>query len=375
MMGMNKIDHDLINVQRAADDLRRGLPVLVQAVEDGPHAPKALLVMAAEYANTDTLGFFDALAPNSFLMLTNNRALSLKVAGENWPVVRLNRPNWMTPADIVALADPTLDLANPMKGPYSRINHASEDTDIAAIKLAKLACLLPGLVAAEVESDPTDLMLTHGLSQAVAADILAADMNQATRLRQVASARVPLAGAENTQLVSFRPLSGGTEHIAIVIGDPARGAPVLTRIHSECFTGDLLASMKCDCGEQLRGAIRIIEEAGGGVLLYMAQEGRGIGLVSKLKAYNLQDQGYDTVDANTRLGFDADERIFAPAAEMLKALGFKAVRLMTNNPGKVAGLNECGVEVTERVPHAFAPNPHNEAYLATKKARSGHLLD
>lgn len=375
MMGMNEIDHDLITVQRAADDLRRGLPVLVQNGANDADEQKPLLVMAAEYANTETLGFFDAVASNSFLMLTNNRALSLKVAGENWPVVRIERPSWMTSADIVALADPTLDLANPMKGPYKRINHASEDNDLAAIKLAKLARLLPALIAAEIEGDPTALMLTHGLSQAEAADVLAADISQATTLKQVASARVPLAGAENTQLVSFRPLSGGTEHIAIVIGDPPRGAPVLARIHSECFTGDLLASMKCDCGEQLRGAIRLIEEAGGGVLLYMAQEGRGIGLVSKLKAYSLQDQGYDTVDANTRLGFDVDERIFAPAAEMLKALGFKAVRLMTNNPGKVAGLNECGVEVTERVPHAFAPNPHNEAYLATKKARSGHLLD
>jgi len=374
MTGMNKIDHDLINVQRAADDLRRGLPVVVQDVTEAGNAQKPLLVMAAEYADEGTLALFDTRARDSFIMLTNNRALSLKVAGENWPVVRLSRPNWMTPADIVAIADPTLDLANPMKGPFTRINHPSEEIDRAAIKLAKLARLLPALVAAEIEGDPLDLLVEGDLSQAVASDVLAADMLQANTLKQVASAHVPLAGSENTQLVSFRPLSGGTEHIAIIIGDPPRSAPVLARIHSECFTGDLLASLKCDCGDQLRGAVKAIEEAGGGVLLYMAQEGRGIGLVSKLKAYSLQEQGYDTVDANTRLGFEADERVFAPAAEMLKKLGFNAVRLMTNNPNKVEGLGECGIEIAERVAHTFPANPHSEGYLDTKKVRSGHLL-
>jgi len=374
---MNETDQDLITIQRAADDLRRGLPVIIHDLGDNEtgEGEAALIVIAAEHADTATLGLFDRLTQNSFIMLTNNRALSLKVAGEDWPAVRIERPGWMSPADIVAIADPTLDLSNPMKGPFSRIYHPATDIDRAAIKLAKLARLLPAVVAAEVKGDPIDLCIEHDLSQAVVTDVLNADITQAATLKQVASARVPLAGAENTTLVSFRPLSGGVEHIAIVIGDPPRREPVLMRIHSECFTGDLLGSLKCDCGEQLRGAIKAIEEAGGGVLLYLAQEGRGIGLVSKLKAYALQDQGYDTVDANTRLGFDVDERIFAPAAEMLKALGFNAVRLMTNNPSKVEGLATYGIEVTERVAHAFPTNPHNEQYLAVKKERTGHLLD
>lgn len=374
---MNETDRDLINVQRAADDLRRGLPVIIHDLgdDDTGEGEKALLVMAAEHADTQTLRFFDEIVPNSFVMLTNNRAMSLKVAGEDWPVVRINRPGWMSPADIVSLADPTLDLSNPLKGPFTRIHHPSEDLDRAAIKLAKLARLLPALVAAEVVGDPVDLFMEHDFGQAVVADVLKADVAQATTLKQVASARVPLAGAENTRLVSFRPLSGGVEHMAIVIGDPSRHEPVLMRVHSECFTGDLLGSMKCDCGEQLRGAIQAIEEAGGGVLLYLAQEGRGIGLVSKLKAYALQDQGYDTVDANTRLGFDVDERIFAPAAEMLRSLGFSEVRLMTNNPNKVEGLEHYGIKVTERVAHAFPTNPHNERYLAVKKERTGHIID
>ena len=354
-------------LERAADDLRRGYP----AVVTDDVAGKALLLLPAELANGLSLARFDGLVADSFILLTNNRAASLKVAGEDWSVVRLARPGWMRAEDIVALADPTLDLATPMKGPFRRLEHADEAVDRAAIKLAKWARLLPAVVAADVD---TGFAATHGFLSVGTDSVLTADLTQAARLKQVASARVPLAGAENTRLISFRPLSGGIEHIAIVIGDPDRQKPVLMRIHSECFTGDLLGSLKCDCGEQLRGAIKAISDAGGGVLLYLAQEGRGIGLISKLKAYALQDQGYDTVDANTRLGFDVDERVFAPAAEMLRALGVNSVRLMTNNPGKVDGLTRFGITVAERVAHAFPTNPHNAHYLATKKARTGHIL-
>lgn len=362
---MTDLDKDLLTLERAADDLRRGY---MAVVSDGS---RALALIPAELANTPSLARFDEITEGSFILLTNNRAASLKVAGEDWPVVRIARPAWMSAADIVAVADPTLDLSTPLKGPFKRLNHPDEAVDRAAVKLVKWARLLPAVVAAEV---PLGFAGEHGFLSVPATVALEADYTQAAKLRQVASARVPLAGAENTRLVSFRPLVGGIEHIAIIIGEPNRHDPVLMRIHSECFTGDLLGSLKCDCGEQLRGAIKAIGEAGGGVLLYLAQEGRGIGLISKLKAYALQDQGYDTVDANTRLGFDVDERVFAPAAEMLKALGFPAVRLMTNNPDKVAGLERFGVTVAERVAHKFPTNPHNENYLATKKARTGHLL-
>ena len=160
----------------------------------------------------------------------------------------------------------------------------------------------------------------------------------------------------------------------MVIGKPSPDKPVLTRLHSECFTGDLLGSLRCDCGDQLRGAIAEIDRAGGGLLLYLAQEGRGIGLVNKLRAYELQDRGFDTVDANEQLGFEADERLYLPAAQMLRELGFPQVRLLTNNPGKVDGLVRHGIDVVERVPHRFPVNPHNAAYLRTKAARGGHLF-
>lgn len=368
MRPMEVFDKALLNLERTCDDLRRGMPAVVMC-GDG----RGLLVVPAEHLNRETLTLFDGLADDSFIMLTNNRAMTLKVAGKGWSVVRLARAAWLSAEDMIALADPTLDLSTPMKGPFKRLEHVETDLDRAAIKLVKWAHLLPAVLATEIP-DAKKFAEQNGLLCVDAATVLAADYTQASALKEVANAKVPLAGAEGTRLVSFRPITGGVEHIAIVIGDPLRQKPVLARIHSECFTGDLLGSLKCDCGEQLKGAIASIEKAGGGVVLYMAQEGRGIGLVSKLKAYALQDQGYDTVDANTRLGFEVDERIFAPAADMLKSLGFKAVRLMTNNPNKVEGLAGYGIEVTERVAHAFPTNPHNEGYLATKKSRTGHIL-
>jgi GTP cyclohydrolase II len=194
----------------------------------------------------------------------------------------------------------------------------------------------------------------------------------------VAEARVPLENAADTRVIAFRTEDGATEHLAIVVGHPEvaapDGRPPLVRLHSECFTGDLLGSMRCDCGLQLRGAIARMAEEGSGVLLYLAQEGRGIGLANKLRAYTLQDRGLDTLDANRALGWGADERNFLIAATMLEALGIHRVRLLTNNPDKMSALAACGVEVTGREAHSFAPNGVNDQYLATKAARFGHLL-
>jgi len=190
---------------------------------------------------------------------------------------------------------------------------------------------------------------------------------------------VPLEGAETAELVAFRPKNGGQEHYAVLIGDKRSAlltppGPVLTRLHSECFTGDFLGSLKCDCGDQLRGAVKAIAKAGGGVLLYLAQEGRGIGLMNKLRAYRLQDEGFDTMEANRRLGFAEDERLYDIAAHMLKLLGFSKVKLMTNNPDKLRALETAGIEVVERVPHSFPDNVHNRDYLKAKAEKGGHLL-
>jgi GTP cyclohydrolase II len=243
----------------------------------------------------------------------------------------------------------------------------------AAIALAKLSRLLPAVLTVT----PVSVLglLDRGLISVSARDVLAYPTMEGAGLRIVASAPVPLADAADSRVVAFRAEGSAIEHLAIVIGRPETVEAPLVRIHSECFTGDLLGSMRCDCGEQLRGAIHRIAEHGAGIVLYLAQEGRGIGLVNKLRAYTLQDRGLDTMDANRVLGWGADERNFLVGAKMLLALGITKVRLLTNNPDKIAGLTACGVEVVGREAHAFAPNEVNDAYLATKAVRFGHLLD
>jgi GTP cyclohydrolase II len=199
------------------------------------------------------------------------------------------------------------------------------------------------------------------------------DFDSPTGLVIAARAHLPVAAAEDTEIVAFRSRDDAIEHVALVIGVPA-GQPPLVRVHSECLTGDVLGSLKCDCGPQLHAALEAIRADGWGILIYLRQEGRGIGLINKLRAYALQDQGFDTVDANLRLGFAVDERDFAVAARMLALLGIDRVRLLTNNPAKVEGLGQAGIAVVARVPLAVAANPHNADYLATKRDRTRHHL-
>ena len=280
-------------------------------------------------------------------------------------------PGLLDPAMLRGLADPTagLDLPNPP--------HAVRDVPpsaAAALALAKLARLLPAVVAAPAREESETKLLAVS-----AADVLAYPAGVAASLRPVAEASVPLDGAPDARLVAFRAADGGVEHVAILVGRPedtalATGRAPLVRLHSECFTGDLLGSLRCDCGPQLRGAIKRMAEEGAGVLLYLAQEGRGIGLVNKLRAYRLQDGGLDTLDANRALGWGADERSFLVAAAMLEQLGVTRVRLLTNNPEKLAGLAAAGIDVEGREALSFAPNGVNDGYLETKARRFGHLL-
>lgn len=360
-------------VDRALSDLRRGEAVVL-AGPDG----RCLLVQAAETATAAGLAALAALAGTApALALAGRRARALGIELPEEQAVLLTVPGGLT-------AELARDLADPTRGtPAERLRraiataHAPDDTaEGLAVLLAKLARLLPAAVVAPLPGvrDAGAFARRHDLLAVRGADVPEYRRQSARTLYRVAEAAVPLEAAEQTRLVAFRPSDGGPEHLAIVIGDPAPDRPVLARLHSECFTGDLLGSLRCDCGPQLRGAVEEIARAGAGVLLYLAQEGRGIGLVNKLRAYRLQDGGLDTLDANTALGFDADERVYLPAAAMLKALGFDRVRLMTNNPDKLAQLAACGIEVVERVPHIFPSNGHNEAYLRAKADRAGHLF-
>ena len=361
-------------VDRASGDLRRGDFVLVR-----PDRGPALLIQASESATPESLARMATLSGvTPSVIVTRQRAAAIGLCEDVDGVTRLD-PGDRLNADLVhRLCDPESRIdADALKGiPCRTIAAGSRDGAVAVTRLAKLARLLPAVVAAPVERPlATDrLVAANDILSVSAFDIDHYERQAARSLYLVTDSAVPLDGAESTRIVAFRPTDGGQEHLAIVIGEPDGDAAPLVRLHSECFTGDLLGSLRCDCGQQLRGAIAEIAKEGAGALLYLAQEGRGIGLVNKLRAYRLQDEAYDTVDANVMLGYDADERFYQPAAEMLRQLGFDRVRLLTNNPDKVEQLSRCGIEVVERVPHSFPANGHNEFYLRTKKQRSGHLL-
>jgi GTP cyclohydrolase II len=353
----------LDRVVGAVEAFRRGAPVVI--AEKGG---RKTLALAVETASDAALrGLKPTKARPAYQLLTQARARTLKIRLYTPDVAAIMPTLPLSGARLRAIADPTADLAEPMKGPFETLREKLPEGFAAAIKLAKLAGLLPSVV------------VTKAVNASRAARISVDDVRDYEHeavhaLTLVTRARVPLEDAEKAELVAFRAHDGGPEHYAIVINAPPHDQPVLARLHSECFTGDLLGSLKCDCGAQLRGAIEAIARAGGGVLLYLAQEGRGIGLINKLRAYRLQDQGFDTIEANERLGFEADERLYGVAARMLELLGYKSVRLLTNNPEKVAALEAAGVKVVERVPHAFPDNEHTRAYLKTKAAKAGHLL-
>ena len=350
--------------------LRRGEPVLIRDDEI------SVLAVAAELATEENLQRLREIsrAP-ARVVLTRRRAVALGLAprDELSGALTVSVSSELPAAVIRNLADPGASLGAEPPG-FGPKPLAAKGGALAAVALAKLASLLPAALVLRIGAGEAALFARRGDIAAVEAAAVFKRDAETAGLERVAEARVPLADAENARLIAFRPRDGGIEHLAILIGSPDPAAPVLVRLHSECFTGDLLASLRCDCGDQLRGGIAAIARAGGGVLLYLAQEGRGIGLVNKLRAYRLQDAGFDTLDANEQLGFDADERVYLPAAEMLRQLGFGTVRLLTNNPDKVAALERYGIRVAERVPHVFPSNGHNEHYLRTKATRSGHYL-
>lgn len=360
----------LRGVHRAIADLRRGTPVLLQG------AAEMLVILPAETAGARGLAEFSTLtAGGAVLLLAPVRAAAVlrRPVERSVPAVALKLGRSLfDPAVLRGLADPTADqlLADPPEpAPHLPLEAP------AALALAKLGRLLPAVLAAPARPDAPEVARSHALLSVPAADVLAYPASLAAGLVRVAEARVPLEDARESRVVAFRAPDAGVEHLAILVGRPEEREAPLVRIHSECFTGDLLGSLRCDCGPQLRGAIRRMAEDGAGALIYLAQEGRGIGLVNKLRAYTLQDRGLDTLDANRALGWGADERNFLVAATMLEALGIRQVRLLTNNPDKLTALAACGVLVAGREPHAYAPNGVNDRYLATKAERFGHLLD
>ncbi|MDJ0642462.1 MAG: GTP cyclohydrolase II [Erythrobacter sp.] len=308
-----------------------------------------MLISAARATTLKLANQRDAAVPHAPVLIRGGEAFSL--------------------AEAVPIADPALDLKNPLKGPFRA--EAIEWLAIAeaAMEFARIAGILPAFLV-----DPVDGGETHPVS--------ASDLDRYTEagaLRIITRARLPVTASEDAEIIAFRSTADTREHVALIIGEQCGDRPPLVRLHSECLTGDILGSLKCDCGPQLDAALHAMAEharrdGGWGALLYLRQEGRGIGLINKLRAYRLQDQGFDTVDANQRLGLPDEARDFPVAARMLELIGATTIRLLTNNPAKVDALTAAGIAVAERVQHQLPDNPHNARYLATKRDRSGHLL-
>lgn len=338
--------------------LRAGRPVRIVG-------PAPIAIAAVETVSQQLL---DLLDPDhrGRLLISGERAVALNLANERAAAdpaapVTIDHPSWLDAATALAIADPGKDLDRPPLGPLQPLAAECVTTARAALDLARSAGLLPAVWLL----DPEMADVSVGID-----DIVKERRQPSVEI--VARARLPLENMPPTQIVAFRASDDGQEHVALIVG-AFGGRPPLVRLHSECLTGDVFGSLKCDCGPQLREALHIIGQSGGGVLLYLRQEGRGIGLANKIRAYSLQDRGLDTVAANQRLGFADDERDYGHAAAMLKALGIESVRLLTNNPSKLAGLEAAGIAVVERVAHHMPANPHNADYLATKRSKSGHL--
>lgn len=345
-------------VARARSDLRLGLPVglsssagscLVLAVET---LTKARFIAATQ--NTDGVLLISSQRAAALGQETDGRGLGLEINGLSY--------------------DETLTVADPSRvATLPKLKHVAVDPDFseAALALVKSAQLLPAVVMLPAD-DAHQPMSFSNLTMLSTTEVLSASKRMPL-YALVSHARVPTTASAEGGVQVYRA-DDGTEHYLLEVGTPDVAKPLLTRIHSACFTGDVLGSLKCDCGPQLSASIRHMADNGGGIVLYLNQEGRGIGLANKMRAYALQARGLDTVEANHHLGFQDDERDFRIAAEMLQRRGVSKIRLMTNNPAKLSVLEKSGIEILERVPLRVGSSQHNVSYLETKAKKSGHLL-
>ncbi len=368
-----QIKNAVMRAARGGTELRRGGTVMLRLANGA-----CGLCRAAELSDCDDMIRLSRLAGSApLLILTAPRLSSLgRDLRDGYPVATVALPD--------SRRDVFFDLAF---GQNDQMN--GNDFTIIAEKPGSLADMAAQLLRS-AKLIPAALFVRLPLRDVAAQDRFARQHNMmivesrdidqysheaASFVNIAARARVPLAVSEDAEIVMFRAEIGGEEHFAVLIGDGANSDTPLVRLHSQCITGDILGSLKCDCGDQLQAAMQLMADSGGGILVYLAQEGRDIGLLNKMRAYALQDNGLDTVDANHALGFDTDERLFLPAARILQALDVSKIQLITNNPDKISQLEQHGITVTARVPLVLATNPHNHNYLKTKKTRTGHLID
>ncbi len=350
---------DEIAVQRSIAEFQAGRPVVIEAADE------TLVALPVDGLSQD--------ACDAFKVLCGAATVRLVVTARRASVIGLDVPGPvlipLSPADT---RDTIWSLAAGLDGKPRPAARTAGEAAARAIVLAKLAQRLPALLVADATAIAPGLRAQMITVHADAIERFSADI--VDTLEIVSEARIPLEDGVTARFCVFRDAVGSSP-VAIILGEPDFSQPVAVRVHSACLTGDVFGSRRCDCGAQLKLAIAQLSETGGGVVLYLEQEGRGLGLANKMRAYELQDGGLDTMDANMMLGFDDDERDYGIAARMLRMIGAKRVLLLTNNPGKLEALSEGGVDVTARIPLHTAINPENRRYLATKAARGGHWLE
>ena len=347
-----------VAVERGLFEFRSGRPVIMTGADE-----RLVLLPVDGMSDAQLAAYRQSCAPAGVdLIVTARRAQSLGLAATG-PVALTIRESDQAAAILSLAADARVERHVESK-PARAIAGA-------AIELAKLAQRLPALLAADLQG----VAAHEPPLVTVAADRVAPFRESAISTLQVASeAQVPLNGGLATRFVVFRDAIGGTAS-AVIVGQPDMSRSIPVRLHSACLTGDVFGSRRCDCGDQLRLALRRLDEEGGGIILYLRQEGRGLGLANKMRAYRLQDEGLDTIDANATLGFDDDERDYGAAVRMLEILGCNRVLLLTNNPAKLDGLAQAGIEVSGRIPLHGPINADNRRYLTAKATRAGHQLD
>jgi GTP cyclohydrolase II len=339
--------------------LQSGYPVWIR-FENGT----IYCVFATEYINDRQLAYLNALPNTSALVSRAWRLQKAETSLPNWMIVKLPLTKDLNKDDIAQYLDP---LTNGTKTQCSKVEPADLEDFETILSLCRRFQILPVIMVTEHTPDNTAVIVDK-------ADIEAL-LSTPVDVQAVSSATVPVAGRPDARLQTFRVVGTQEEHYALICGDiDAKNTPPIVRIHSACMTGDIFGSLKCDCGPQLDAALKEITNSDTGILVYLMQEGRGIGLINKMRAYSLQEQGHDTVDANHALGFEDDERDFSIGAAILKSLNADTIQLLTNNPRKVNGLSERGITVTQRLPLAIEPNKYNAGYLSTKASKSGHLL-